>query len=87
MASTKGPRFQLEVQLPPDMTKSRFSQLLEDAKRLLTPPGRKKIDNYGLLTRLISVTRQHVQSSAQTRTQEEQPAPQQMSWQESSGQR
>ena len=54
MASKKGPCFQLEVQLPPDMTKSHFSQLLEDAKRLLTPRGRGKIDNYVLLTRLIA---------------------------------
>ena len=63
MSSAKGPRFQLEVQLPLDMTKS---QLLEDAKQLLTPPGRRKINNYGLLTRIISVTRQHFQSSTQT---------------------
>ena len=86
MASSKGPRFQLEVQLPSHESKASFSALLDEAKQLITPPGQRKVDNYGLLTRLIGLVKQHYSPSSQTLSEQEQLPPRQLSWQDNSGQ-
>ena len=86
MTASKGPRFQFEVQLPSNESKASFSALLDDAKKLITPPGQRKVDNYGLLTKLISLAKQHFLPSSQTLAEQEQLPPTQLSWQDSSGQ-
>ena len=82
--SSKGPRFQFEVQLPSSVSKASFGALLDEAKQLITPPGQRKVDNYVLLTGLIRLAKQHLSASSQTRGEQDQP-PRQLSWQESSG--
>ena len=86
MTASKGPRFQFEVQLPSNESKASFSALLDDSKKLITPPGQRKVDNYGLLTKLISLAKQHFLPSSQTLAEQEQLPPTQLSWQDSSGQ-
>ena len=44
-----GFRFQFEIQLPSQESKANFSAVLDEAKRLMTPPGQRKLDNYRLL--------------------------------------
>ena len=80
--SSKGLRFQFEVQLPSSVSKASFGALLDEAKQLITPPGQSKVDKYGLLTGLIRLAKQ--QLVHKTRGEQDQP-PRQLSWQESSG--
>ena len=81
----KAPRFQFEVQLPSNQSKARFSAIIEEAKRLMTPPGQRKLDNYRFVMSLIDVAKQHFQPSSERQESVTLPIPRQLSWMESSG--
>ena len=81
---SKGPRFQFEVQLPSEASKASFNAIMEEAKRLMTPPGQKKLDNYGLIMSLIDTAKRHVLRPSQA-SESHEPLPRQLSWLESSG--
>ena len=84
MSASKGPRFQFEIQLPSQESKASFSAVLDEAKRLMTPPGQRKLDNYRLLMSLIDLAKQRLQPLTQS-LESDLPPPRQLSWQESSG--
>ena len=77
----KGPRFQFEVQLPSEESRAGFSLVIEEAKRLMTPPGRKKVDNYHLIMSLVDCAKKHTDLTSQSH----EPPQRQLSWLESSG--
>ena len=83
-AKSKGPCFQFEVQLPSQDSRTSFNALIEEARRLMTPQGQRKLDNYGLIMSLIDVAKQHVLRPAQASDSHE-PLPRQLPWLESSG--
>ena len=60
MSASKGPRLQFEIQLPSQESKASFSAVLDEAKRLMTPPGQRKLDNYRLLMSLIDLAKQRL---------------------------
>ena len=84
MSASKGPRFQFEIQLPSQESKANFSAVLDEAKRLMTPPGQRKLDNYRLLMSLIDLAKQRLPPLTQA-LESDLPPPRQLSWQESSG--
>ena len=84
MSASKGPRFQFEIQLPSQESKASFSAVLDEAKRLMTPPGQRKLDNYRLLMSLIDLAKQRLPPLTQA-LESDLPPPRQLSWQESSG--
>ena len=83
-AKSKGPRFQFEVQLPSESSRTSFNALIEEAKRLMTPSGHRRLDNYGLIMSLIDVAKQHALRPAQASDSHEM-LPRQLPWLESSG--
>ena len=83
MSASNGPRFQFEIQLPSQESKASFSTVLDEAKRLMTPPGQRKLDNYHLLMSLIDLAKQRLPPL--TQALESDLPPRQLSWQESSG--
>ena len=84
MSASKGPRFQFEIQLPSQESKANFSAVLDEAKRLMTPPGQRKLDNYRLLVSLIDLAKQRLPPLTQA-LESNLPPHRQLSWQESSG--
>ena len=59
--------------------------IIEEAKRLMTPPGQRKLDNYRFVMSLIDVAKQHFQPSSERQESVTLPIPRQLSWMESSG--
>ena len=80
MSASKDPRFQFEIQLPSQESKTNFIAVLDEAKRLMTPPGQRKLDNYCL----IDLAKQRLPPLTQA-LESDLPPPRQLSWQESSG--
>ena len=53
-AGKKRVRFTLDVNLPSAEAKAAFIARLENVRSLLTPPGTRKLDTYGLLQALFT---------------------------------
>ena len=87
MSASKGPRFQFEIQLPSQESKAGYSTVLDGAKRLMTPSGQRKLDNYRLLMSLIDLAKQRLPPLTRPTQalESDLPPPRQLSWQESSG--
>ena len=78
---SKGPRFQFDVQLPSEVSRASFSVVIEEAKRLMTPPGQKKMDNYHLIRSIVDCAKKQTDLTSQSH----EPLQRQLSWLESSG--
>ena len=73
--NTIGFRFQFEIQLPSQESKANFSAVLDEAKRLMTPPGQRKLDNYRLLMSLIDLAKQRLPPLTQALLESDLPPP------------